>query len=573
MKAEVKSWGVSMAPFIGPRRPPEDIGDDYDEGPEDLIDPRDKEEPSLGDLNPLTKFLDLSRPSSVQAIIDVISAKIEKYHGLAPLRLESTVVCSLKAVAPRLRFIARFEIEHLTPRQIDLIEQLVKFTYPVKVKTRIGENGREVDTEPYLPISPNEDCRSKTAGYYFGPDRDRDSLNIGLTLHKDLGEINNRNFLEEAPPVKYIIEIREADIYQTDIVQFVVQVASILGQSEMLEPGNLLYEIYYDLLRKGLRKISDTQIYGMDEKIAQLKRGLIIPLANQEITTGLAQRPESALMIGVPGTGKTLIIEELLQQDTGVLIIPIDPLELIKEMLLDKDEQTLLPRISEVSRKTGKKVILHIDDLEILAENANTYSTFLNLLAGIRECGFYIIGSTNEPEKIPPALMQPERFGILVYCGLQSEDARFEIMKIHALAASAKLGIPLFASSGERDQILRAIAAHTPYFSPRYLAEIINVAKSFLLERIAKEKGQFINLTETDLGGFTLSVDDFSQAYDYVFSICDSETIKRRDQELKEFVQRSNTSLLGFNSRENVHKADFFAELRQKISGNPPLLK
>lgn len=522
----------------------------------------EKEKPSLGDLNPLIHYPDLARRESIEALVRVALERMTECGGVLPQRLESTLVCSVRfpTALPQLRFVARFEVEHLTEEQIGLLEELVRYTYPVKVRTRVGSEGKNIDPESYPPMTPAEYNRSKTAGWYMGADQTpTDSLHSGLFVYKDLGEVNRGNFLDDGAPAKYVIEIREAGMYQTDLVSFAIQVASILGQGRLLDSGQLLYDVYYDLLRLGLKDVDNSSIYGMGDVTAQIKRGLLLPLANMELSRGLAQQPESVLMIGVPGTGKTLAVEELLQQDTGVLIVPIDPLELLKEMTKDKDKQTLLPRIAEVSRRTGKRAILHIDDIEKLAVNDNTYSTLLNLFAGVRESGFYMIASTNEPERIPTALMQPQRFGILIYCGLQSESVRYEILKIHAPEV-------FFNSPRERELILTALAAHTEYFSPRYLWEIINSAKSYLLERIATDLGRTIGLSESDLAGYTFCLEDFERAFDYVVSICDRQGLKKRDAQLKALVSRSSNGHIGF-ATNGFPGANLFGDLRHQISG------
>ena len=552
--------------FIGPQpQPPEwPVAPEVEERV-----PVEKDRPSLGDLNPLINFPELTRRESIKALVRVALEKIGKYGGAVPTRLESNLVCSVRfsTAIPQLRFVARFEADHLTYEQLHLLEELVKYTYPVKVRTRVGSDGKDIEPESYPPMNPGEMGRSKTAGWYMGPDQTpTDSLHAGLFVYKDFGEVNRKNFLEEGAPVKYILEVREAGMYQTDLVQFVIQVASILGQEKIIDSGRLLYEVYYDLLRLGLKDVDQRSIYGMGDVTAQIKRGLIFPLANLDLSRGLGGQPESVLLVGVPGTGKTLAVEELLQQDTGVLIIPIDPLDLLKEMSKDKDKQTLLPRISEVSKRTGKRAILHMDDIETLAENDNTHSTLLNLLAGVNESGFYLIASTNEPEKIPSALMQPQRFGILIYCGLQSEKVRHEILKIHALEASANLGISLFKSPRERDLILSALAAQTEFFSPRYLAQIINVAKSYLLERIALEKGQLAGLTEDDLTGHSFCLEDFERAFIYVSSVCDRLGMKKRDEQLREIVKRFANGHLGFHSNGASPGRNFFESLRREIA-------
>jgi len=55
-------------------------------------------------------------------------------------------------------------------------------------------------------------------------------------------------------------------------------------------------------------------------------------LANLDASTGIGLEASSALLIGVPGTGKTYTLEYFLQQDTGVFILPIDSGHLAKEL-------------------------------------------------------------------------------------------------------------------------------------------------------------------------------------------------------------------------------------------------
>ncbi len=284
----------------------------------------------------------------------------------------------------------------------------------------------------------------------------------------------------------------------------------------------------------------------MDEKLSEIRNRLVLPLASPELSKSFGLDPESVILIGVPGTGKTLIVQKILQEETGVFILPLDPLELTKELLQDKAKQRILPRIAEVHKKTGKPIILHIDDIEHMVNDGNTHSTILNLMAGVSESGFHIIASTNYPEKISDALFQPQRFGIRLYCGLQNKEARLEILKIHAIAASLEMDMPLFRSDSERDRVLLDLADKAEYFTPRYLWEIANAAKSYLAARIAHERGTIVGLTERDLEGHTFIEDDFNKAFQYVRSIYDVEATKKRDEALRKFVNRTNTGKIGF---------------------------
>lgn len=509
---------------------------------------------SLGDLNPLIHPTDLTRRESIEAVRLITLEKIHQYGGVAPSVLESTTVYDPGSEKSGLRFIARFEVPHLTKKQLILLEKLVQQTYGATVRTRKDSKGNDMPTENYPPIQRGEETKSKTGGWYMGPDMSpTTSLHQGLFVFKDLGQVNKNNFLKNRKASsKYIVELREAGQYQTDLVSFAAQIGAVLGRGELLDQGKLLYETYYDLIRLGLKKMDAESIYGMDEAISMIKRCLLTPLASPDLSRGIKEEPQSVLMVGVPGTGKTLVVEELLHEETGLFIVPIDALELQKELNRNKEEQNLLPRVAEVGRITGKRVILHVDDIEkMIEEDKDTHSTMLNLMAGVKESGFYIIASTNRPEKIDPALLQPQRFGVLIYCGLQSEQARYEILKIHAAMESMKLGKPLFNSDKVRDIILKEVAAHTQYFTPRYIAHIATVAKSLLTERIARAKGNRIGLTEEDLEGHAFILEDWKKAYEQAVSEYDRESVRKRDDELKGFVNKHQKGKVGFVQLES----------------------
>jgi AAA+ superfamily predicted ATPase len=532
----------------------------------------DKDAFKLGDLNPLIHPTDLGRKESVDAVRHTVMEKIRENEGLHPKQLEAAVAIDPETGKAALRFVARFELPSLTESQVVLLEELVEDTYSgMAVRTRTDSKGNDIPPQSYPPTQPGEEMKSKTGGWYMGPEPyPASALSQGLFVFKDYGPIDKTNFLDDSQtPRKYIVEVREANQYQTDLVTFITQVSAILGKGESPDRGQLLYETYYDLIRLGLKKMDEGSIYGMEEAKDMIMRELIIPLASPDISSSVGEEPQSVLMVGVPGTGKTLVAEWLLQEEIGLFMLPIDPFELQKEVALPKEKQRLMPRIAEIARITGKRVVLHVDDIEnMVGQQAATNSTMLNLMAGVQESGFYIIASTNYPEQINPSLIQPQRFSVLIYCGLQNEDARYEILKIHANKESKKLGKQLFSSDEVRDDILREVAKHTKNFTPRYLSNIATVAKSFLVHRVAKEKKKIINLTEEDLEGHTFEVEDWERAFAEVSSKYDSDDIERKDQRMAAFVKKHSKARVGFGSEITgiTPKRIFSNEVHDKVA-------
>jgi SpoVK/Ycf46/Vps4 family AAA+-type ATPase len=189
-----------------------------------------------------------------------------------------------------------------------------------------------------------------------------------------------------------------------------------------------------------------------------------------------------------------------------------------------------------------------------------THSTLLNLMQGIKENDFYIIASTNDPEKIDRALLQPQRFGIPIYCGLPVPEARREILSIHSTKESQQLGTPLFENDEVRAVILDAVTRATEDFTPRYIAEIANVAKSHLLNRVSQTRGMTVGLTEADLTAHQFTPEDWEKAYNEVSSRYNKDEITRRDKELRDFVDKYLKVGMGFTAGSEVSGHTLFSE-------------
>ena len=531
-----------------------------------ISSPEKTQDLSLGELNPLIHFIDFANRPAINSLKKVTSEIIESHEGIQPVFMGTEIVTGNDPKEIKLRFIARFETETLNESQMKQLESLAEETYSYSaVRTRkTVDKKKDLVAESYPSTDKLQFQDRNIKGWYLGPGGiPTDPLHQGLYVFKDFGELTSENLLtkdatpnEEPEPEKFLIEVREGGMYQTDIVTLISQVSSIISGQGKMDYGDTVYDAYYKLMRLGLKDFNPNSIYGLQEEVNEIKRRLIYPLTSPKLSKGILQEPSSALLIGVPGTGKTLIAEQLLSEDTGVLIVPITPIDLFKELTTEPSKQFMFKRISSVAKSTGKRVILHIDDVEnITEEKEKTQSSLLNLMAGVTDSGFHMIASTNEPERIGNALLQPQRFGVLIYCGLQNDEARKEIIDIHATKETVKEGKSLFESEEVRDLILDEVVKRTEGFTPRFLSEIATVAKSYLLERVARQKGTHINLTEKDLDENHFVLEDWARAVSTVSKKYDREGTKKRDKEIREFTLRTKTAL-GFR-QEDVYDASW----------------
>lgn len=149
----------------------------------------DRDTLNLGDLNPLIHATDLTRRESVDAVRLTILDEIKAHKGLEPQVLESTVVYDVKSERSFLRFIARFEVQKLTKRQMFLLEQLVRQTYGISVRTTKDSKGNDIPSEDYPPTQRGEELKSKAGGWYMGPNTSpTTSAHMGLFVFKDMGQ-------------------------------------------------------------------------------------------------------------------------------------------------------------------------------------------------------------------------------------------------------------------------------------------------------------------------------------------------------------------------------------------------
>lgn len=186
-------------------------------------------------------------------------------------------------------------------------------------------------------------------------------------------------------------------------------------------------------------------------------------------------------------------------------------------------------------------------------------------MAGVQEQGFFVLASTNDPEKINPALLQPQRLGIRVYCGLPSEQARMHILSMHSPFSTTESEVPLFSHVEARDMILNYVSKQADSFPPRQLGKIATNAKAILLERRAARTGKTRGLTEDDLEGDYFTVDDWELALNATLEIFDRAGVIARDRQIREFIIHNQKRQTGLVPSEHGQRISL-DEVRRQIA-------
>ncbi|KZF25113.1 AAA-domain-containing protein [Xylona heveae TC161] len=182
---------------------------------------------------------------------------------------------------------------------------------------------------------------------------------------------------------------------------------------------------------------------GLDEHINQLKEMVSLPLLYPEIFTRFhVTPPRGVLFHGPPGTGKTLLARALASsvssQGRKVTFYMRKGADALSKWVGEAERQLRL--LFEEARRTQPSIIF-FDEIDGLAPvrsskqeqiHASIVSTLLALMDGMDGRGqVIVIGATNRPDSIDPALRRPGRFDREFYFPLPGTEGRRKIIDIH----------------------------------------------------------------------------------------------------------------------------------------------
>ncbi|EPX71462.1 ATPase with bromodomain protein [Schizosaccharomyces octosporus yFS286] len=189
--------------------------------------------------------------------------------------------------------------------------------------------------------------------------------------------------------------------------------------------------------------LSFESVGGLDNHVNQLKEMVMLPLLYPEIfQTFNMQPPRGVLFHGPPGTGKTLLARALAaacsSEDKKVSFYMRKGADCLSKWVGEAERQLRL--LFEEAKSTQPSIIF-FDEIDGLAPvrsskqeqiHASIVSTLLALMDGMDGRGqVIIIGATNRPDAVDPALRRPGRFDREFYFSLPDREARKKIIQIH----------------------------------------------------------------------------------------------------------------------------------------------
>lgn len=224
-----------------------------------------------------------------------------------------------------------------------------------------------------------------------------------------------------------------------------------------------------------------SDIGGVDDAIDNLKEGIELPLKNPEAFERLGIRAAKGfLLYGPPGTGKTLLAKAV-AKEAEANFISMKSSDLLSKWYGESEQQ--IAKMFQRARSVAPCVIF-IDEIDSLvpargsgqsepAVTGRVVNTILAEMDGLEELqSVIVIGATNRPTLVDPALLRPGRFDELVYVGTPDAKGREHILKIHAA------NMPL-----ADDVDLAAIAKKADRFTGADLEDIVRRAGLTALRR------------------------------------------------------------------------------------------
>jgi len=206
--------------------------------------------------------------------------------------------------------------------------------------------------------------------------------------------------------------------------------------------------------------VSYEDIGGLEREVERVREIVELPLKYPRIFERLGiLAPKGVLLYGPPGTGKTLLARAV-AAESRVHFIHLNGPEIMRKFY-GESEAKLREVFEEAARHSPS--ILFIDEIDAVAPKRaevagevekRVVAQLLSLMDGFVARGqVIVIGATNIPEVLDPALRRPGRFDREIEIGVPNTQARLQILKIHTRA------MPLAA-----DVNLKEIAEHSHGF-------------------------------------------------------------------------------------------------------------
>ncbi|KAL3917888.1 MAG: hypothetical protein SGILL_004500 [Bacillariaceae sp.] len=257
--------------------------------------------------------------------------------------------------------------------------------------------------------------------------------------------------------------------------------------------------------------LSFKKVGGLDEQLDAIVRRVLATRANKKAAKRLGvNHVRGILLSGPPGCGKTLLARELSEMLGSREPQIVNGPEILDKFVgeAEKNVRALFEPAELEYDQLGEDSALHViilDELDAIARRRGSVSgdttgvrdsvvnQLLAKMDGVKEANnVLVIGLTNRPELLDPALLRPGRLEVQLRVDLPDKDGRRDILRIHTAQMKEEGGLSWEAQEALEDlDSDNGIPARTEYFTGAEIAGLVRSAASFALARNVEEEYTF----------------------------------------------------------------------------------
>jgi len=229
------------------------------------------------------------------------------------------------------------------------------------------------------------------------------------------------------------INLEQSTIPSEALKELQVTMNDFMDAMKLVQPS-LLREIYVEV-----PTVRWSDVGGLEDVKQQLREAVERPMRHPEVYEQMGIKPpKGILLFGPPGTGKTLLAKAV-ATESGANFVAVRGPEVLSKWVGESEKA-----VREIFRKAREAApaVIFFDEIDSITPmrgagrdsgvTERIVNQLLTEMDGIVPLNrVVVIGATNRPDIVDPALLRPGRFDRLIYVPPPDRQARLDILKIH----------------------------------------------------------------------------------------------------------------------------------------------